>query len=64
MPFVDPTNTWRVRSSKTIPTPEQTPTTLPYIILDAKLQKEGVASWIPFNQIVNINIVYIQTICQ
>jgi hypothetical protein len=44
MPFVDPTNTWRVRSSKTIPTPEQTPTTLPYIILDAKLQKEGVAS--------------------
>ncbi len=45
------------------PTSEQTPTTWPYITFDAKHQQEGVASQILANQIANINIVNIQTIC-
>ncbi len=45
------------------PTLEQTPT-WPYITFDAKDQEEGVVSQLLANQIANINIVNIQTICQ
>jgi hypothetical protein len=46
------------------PTLKQTPTTWPYITFDAKHQKEGVASQLLANQIANINITNIQTICK